>query len=158
MKKITVVLILTAMVFALFSCGEPESPPAYLPSIRYDGTVLQSLTLLEQWGEGPADGCGPAWGKAPEELITSEAENITYTPVGQGKIELVNGSDKNAEFSVSFVGVYTANGEKTEYDEDDFSSIPSGKYVICARMTKVTYPEKERRDEIYYMFAGIEKR
>lgn len=157
MKKIAVVLILTALFCILISCGEQESPPAYLPSVRYENVPLDDVVLLEHWGQGPADGAGPAFGKTPEELIVSEADKITFTKISAGEVVLRNGSDKNASFGISFIGVYTPDGQKTEYKESDLSSLPDGKYVIAARFSKTTGSGSDIRDEIYYLFAGIEK-
>lgn len=157
MKKIAVILILTALFCVLISCGEQESPPAYLPSVRYDNAPLLDCTVLIEFGAGPADGAGPAFGKEPEELIVSSDISIPYTRIRDGIVTLQNGSDKNASFNIHFIGVYTPEGQKTEYTEADLSSLPDGKYVIAARFSKTTGSGQNIRDEIYYLFAGIDK-
>ena len=157
MKKTAAVLILITLFCILISCGERESPPAYLPSVRYNNVPLDDVVMLDNRGQGPDDGAGPAFGKTPEELIVSEADRITFTTVSDGEIVLRNGSDKNASFSISFIGVYTPDGHKTEYGEAGLSSLPSGKYVIAAKFTKTTGKGDSKRDEIYYLFAGVDK-
>ncbi len=157
MKKIAVVLIFTALFCLLISCGERESPPAYLPSVRYENVPLPDCTVLIEYGAGPADGAGPAFGKSPEELIVSSDISIPYTRIKDGDVALQNGSDKNASFSISFIGVYTPDGKKTEYGEADLSSLPNGKYVVAARFSKSAGSGKDIRDEIYYLLAGIDK-
>ena len=153
MKKITVVLILTAVFLALFSCGEQESPAAYLPSIRFDNIPLQSYTVAINAKDDSAVSDGPGSELTPADIIKIYISEITFTPVSSGKIEIRNGSDKNVDFNIAFEGVYTENGEKTEYTESDLSSLPAGKYVICARVVKKTSDSHES----YYMFVGIEK-
>ena len=157
MKKTAVILILAAMFCILISCGEQESPPAYLPSVRYDNVPLPDCTVLIEYGVGPDDGAGPAFGKEPEELIVSSDISIPYTKIKDGMITLQNGSDKHADFNMNFVGVYTPDGQKTEYTETELSSLPNGKYVIAAKFSKITGSDDNRKDEIYYLFAGVEK-
>ena len=153
MKKITVVLILTAVFLALFYCGEQESPAAYLPSIRYDNIPLQSYTVAINAKDDTVISDGPGSEHSPAELIALNKSEITFTEISSGKVEIRNGSDKNVDFSIFFIGVYTENGEKTEYTKSDLSSLPAGKYVICAKVAKKAFG----KEESYYLFAGIEK-
>ena len=69
MKKTFIIIIALLLLFSAASCGERESPPAYLPSVRYENVPLPDCTVLIEYGAGPADGAGPAFGKSAEELI-----------------------------------------------------------------------------------------
>ena len=154
MKKITVVLILTAMVLILISCGEQESPPANLPAIRYDHADLQTLSVLISSSDGSVEADGYGADHTPSEIISMFNNSIPFTNISSGKIELVNGSDKNVEFTISYAGVYLESGEELKTDEAGLSSLSAGKYVICARVTE------KRADNSFidrYIFAGIDK-
>ena len=78
MKKIAVILILTALFCILISCGEQESPPAYLPSVRYENVPIDDVVLLEHWGQGTADGEGPAFGKTAEEIVADHCQDLDF--------------------------------------------------------------------------------
>ena len=153
MKKLTVILLLTALLLSIISCGEKESPPAYLPSVRYDGQIIPDRMVLTTYSYGPGDGDTPEAFKTAGEIIASDLDKISFTKIENKKLELVNGSDKNADFSIVFEGIYTEKGEKTEYTEAGMSSLPSGRYVISARVQK----KMTDREENYYLFAGVEK-
>ncbi|MBP5208336.1 MAG: hypothetical protein J6330_07755 [Clostridia bacterium] len=154
MKKTVIIFILTALLFTMFACGEKESPAAYLPSIRYGNVPLDSYPVLIWSGNGPADAGGPGAEHTPEELISLYYDSIPKTQIGNGAITLKNGSDKNASFTIGFIGVYTKNGEKTEYGEADLSDLPDGSFIICVKTTKTT---SNGNDEINYLFAGVLK-
>ncbi len=157
MKKLTALmlaaLMLAALISAFTSCGELESPPAYMPAVRYENVPLENLTLMIQWGSGPADGGGPAFGMTAGEALKANAAGIPYAVIGDGDLKIVNGSDKNARFDTKFEGVFTKDGELTDHKESDLSSLPSGKYVVAFSVTK----QMKDRDEEYYVFTGIEK-
>lgn len=155
MKRITVIFLLTALLFSMISCGEKESPPAYLPSVRYDGQIIPDRMVLTTYSDGPGDGGAPEAFKTAGEIIASDLDKISFTKIENKKLELVNGSDKNADFSIVFEGIYTDKGEKTEYTESDMSGLPDGRYVICARVRKKM--TGINREENYYLFAGVEK-
>ncbi|MBO4870181.1 MAG: hypothetical protein J5585_10775 [Clostridia bacterium] len=154
MKKTVIILLLTALLLTMFACGEKESPAAYLPSIRYDNVPLNSYSVLIWRGNGPADGGGPGAEHTPEELISIYYSNIPETHIFNGAVTLKNGSDKNATFTISFVGVYTKDGEKTEYGEADLSALPDGLYIICVKTTKSW---SGGADESNYLFAKVLK-
>lgn len=154
MKKTVIVLILAALLFTMFACGEKESPAAYLPSIRYGNVPLDSYPVLIWSGNGPADAGGPGAEHSPEELISLYYDSIPKTQIGNGAITLKNGSDKNAVFTISFIGVYTKNGEKTDYGEADLSVLPDGSYIICVKTTKSL---SGGVDESNYLFAEVLK-
>ena len=86
--------------------------------------------------------------------LTSIMANTLETQIGNGAITLKNGSDKNAVFTISFIGVYTKNGEKTDYGEADLSALPDGSYIICVKTTKSL---SGGVDESNYLFAEVLK-
>lgn len=155
MKKLTVILILSALLFSMFACGEQESPAAYLPAIRYDNADLQSFSVLISSSDGSVEADGYGSEHTPAEIITMFVNTIPFTEISSGKIELVNGSDKNVESTITYKGVYTADGEELKTDEAGLSALSAGKYVICARVTE------KRADKSFtdrYIFAGIDKK
>ena len=151
MKKITVVLLLVIMTFSLFACGEKESPAAYLPSLRYDNVPLEMLTLLVNRTNGDYSVGG---NETAAQLVKQYVSSVPYTEISDGRIEIKNGSDKNVAYNTRFSGVFDENGDLTEYEENDLSKLPAGKYIICLQVA-------ERRTEyssVYLYIAGIEKK
>ena len=151
MKRITAAFLLAVLLLTLFACGEKESPAAYLPSIRYDNVPLQTYTIAIYKTNGTISVGGS---DGVDETVKKNAGKVPFTEIADKEIKLVNGSDKNIEYSISFAGVYTEDGEVTSYRLEDLSTLPAGRYIICAQ-------EVERLTEytnVNLYMAGIDKK
>ena len=151
MKRFTAILILAVLLFALFACGEKESPAAYLPSIRYDGVPLEVLTLLVYRTNGEIAVGG---NETPAELVKENASRVPFTEISNGKLEVKNGSDKNISYTAVLSGIYDENGDLTSHTDDELNSLPAGKYMICIQVAarEATYTST------YLYIAGIDKK
>ena len=151
MKKFTAIIILSVLLFALISCGEQESPPAYLPSIQYDGAPLDALTLLVYRTNGEISVGG---NEDTDSLVKQNVSRVTFTEISNGKIELKNGSDKTVAYSIAFTGVYDENGDITNYTDNALSTLPAGKYIIVAQVNA----RRAEFSEVFLYMAGVEKK
>ncbi len=151
MKKAIIILLLAVFAFSAFSCGEKESPPASLPEIRYNGVPLQvyRVNVYKTNGEIAVGG-----NETAADHVKENAARVPYTEISDGKIELVNGSDKNVSFNILFSGVFDENGELLGYTENALSTLPAGRYIICAQVSE----RKAQIISVYIYMAGIDKK
>ena len=151
MKRFTAVLILAVLLFALISCGEQESPPAYLPSLQYDGVPLEVLTLLVYRTNGEHAVGGT---ETPAELVKQNVDRVPFTEIGDGKLEVKNGSDKNISYTTALSGIFDANGDLTDHADEELSTLPAGKYIICVQVAA----RDAEFTSTYLYVAGIDKK
>ncbi len=158
-KLLAFVFGLLTVVWMMSSCGR-QVPPSESPAIIYSDTVTsRSLPIYEvlifRYGSREdTDGIGSEL--TPEEIIWQYKEEIPMTEIADGQISLHPGAVKNdpsIAYSMELVGIYTAEGAKTEYTQEQLSELPDGKYVICAKLKR----EARKEIEESYFFAGIVK-
>ena len=150
MKRFTVILLLAVLTLSLFACGNKNVPEGQ-PTIRYNGVPLQTLTLLVHRTNGEISVGGDT---TVAELVKEHIKSVPYAEISDGTLELVNGREEGITYSIVFSGIFDENGEQTNYTENALSSLPAGKYIICAQVTE----RQANFSSVYLYIAGIEKK
>ncbi len=152
MKRIFVLFWVTViLLFSLSSCSKYSAE--YDACIKYNGTALPEHTVMISLGSR-IDGHGMFMSAGT--LIGKMLGDIPKSIITDGDITLHKGKHSGYTSSIKFVGVYTTDGELTDYTKEQLSELAYGDYIICV---KVEW-EDESNQYGYgndYLFVRVEK-
>ncbi len=161
MKKLIALILVVIFILALSSCAD-SLPMSQLPGIQCNcGNLLPNYEVLicRSGDKEDTDGIGSEL--SPEEIISQHKGKIPMTEISDEEITLIAGAEyvrsgvsvKSINYEIYFVGVYTTDGTKLEYTQEQFPELPEGKYIICVRTVRHDEDETEEN----YLLSGVNK-
>lgn len=151
MKKVMILILLLVLSFSVLSCGKKENVAEGVPTIRYNDVPLEVYTINVYKTNGDIAIGG---NETAADHVKQNASRVPFTEISDGRIELVNGSDTDASYNILFSGLFDENGELLGYTENALSTLPSGRYIICAQVSE----RKAQFTSVYIYMAGIDKK